>query len=408
MPPTTTPSDSQARLVSTPFVASWLGRARTGDRFVANLAERAWAWAQWAVPSLNEMTGVNERIYAGLLLDGKFYDPKGRGPHVRPHLEIPSRRLGVSDPAFPDRLALMGNGLAFPWWVLPEVTAARRSLFNSTSGPLDSLVETLSASADQLSGTLQELIAVASPQWKVIEALLVSAEDGLAPSATGSFSREEVASYFPAGRNLELDVVFDERLAEKSGRWASRRVGVWQLRGRDLDAGTKFSVGVLTPRLTASSQFRDNLFAPERESPAALLVRGLVLRRLVSSHLQPVSATVAEPEPIDTRPPPHLRMIVAQVGAKIPEASTEAAVFFLHSYLDAEQAWSRLLEWSVKSGTKLTVVREGFIAAHRNALRYLRRAEEPERDDINVVLPLGWHENRVVRVTFSRPPTDDT
>jgi hypothetical protein len=37
----------------------------------------------------------------------------------------------------------------------------------------------------------------------------------------------------------------------------------------------------------------------------------------------------------------------------------------------------------------------------------MRRAEEPERDDINVLLPLAWDEkSRVVRVTFSRREND--
>jgi hypothetical protein len=37
----------------------------------------------------------------------------------------------------------------------------------------------------------------------------------------------------------------------------------------------------------------------------------------------------------------------------------------------------------------------------------VKRAEEPDRDDINVLLPLAWDaQSRVVRVTFSRRETD--
>jgi hypothetical protein len=54
------------------------------------------------------------------------------------------------------------------------------------------------------------------------------------------------------------------------------------------------------------------------------------------------------------------------------------------------------------------VAKEGFLAAHRNALRFMRRAETPERDDVNVLLPLAWDDrSRVVRVTFSRPSVDE-
>ena len=38
----------------------------------------------------------------------------------------------------------------------------------------------------------------------------------------------------------------------------------------------------------------------------------------------------------------------------------------------------------------------------------LRRAEDPDRDDINVLLPIAWDSrSRVVRVTFSRPTPEE-
>jgi hypothetical protein len=105
----------------------------------------------------------------------------------------------------------------------------------------------------------------------------------------------------------------------------------------------------------------------------------------------------------------HLRAIVAKVGAKLPEASVEAAVHFLHTYPSAEEAWEALSEWSVRTGTLLTVSEEGFRDTHRRAQRFIRRAEDPERDDVNVLLPLGWDaRSRVVRVSFSRPPGESS
>jgi len=99
---------------------------------------------------------------------------------------------------------------------------------------------------------------------------------------------------------------------------------------------------------------------------------------------------------------------VAQVGKKLPEASLAAAVNFLHVYDDAEAAWKAIEIVARRSGAVLTVTHDGYVSAHANALRYLRRAEEPERDDINIVLPLGWDDKaRVVRFSFSLPEAED-
>jgi hypothetical protein len=86
---------------------------------------------------------------------------------------------------------------------------------------------------------------------------------------------------------------------------------------------------------------------------------------------------------------------------KLPEASLEAAIHFVQTYPDANEAYDTIENWSNKTGAVVTVLREGFCAAHRRAQRFLRRAEEIERDDVDVLLPLAWDsENRVVRLTF--------
>ena len=400
----------QARLLPTPFFSSFLGRARPGERLVADMDARAAAWASWALEAATEMNGLADRSYPALVLDGRFYDPKGRGPSVKPHLEVPARVLSGSDPEFPDRLALMGNGLAFPWWVFSEVKAVRRALFNTPASSIAEATDLLGRSRDPLVAALEALGAVAAPSWSVIEGLLVTRDDGLSVDATADFSADEVAAYFPAGAALHLKVSYDAALSESNGRWASRRVGVWQISG--VADGETFAFGVLTPRLTANSLFMDPLFAPGTEAPGALLVRGLLLDRLVRGHLND-EVSVAVGAPVagtdGTGSGPHLRTIVAQVGKKLPEASIAAAVHFLQHFGDGESAWAAISGAAGRSGTILTVTKDGFLSAHANALRFLRRAEEPERDDINVVLPLGWDEkSRVVRYTFSLPERDDS
>jgi hypothetical protein len=395
----------RGRLLPTPFVASFVGQAHPGDLADPDPHRRTVAWAHWAVGALSEMRGVQDRAYYALTLDGRFYDPKGTGPRVRPHLELPSWQLAKPDPEFPTRLAQMGNGLSFPWWVAAEVTAARRALFNTTKGSVFDVSQVLNRHRDMLIRAVTQLRTVTYPQWSTIEALLISSPDGLCHEATDDVPDTEVAEFFPGGAELRLSVVYDNKLREQNPRWASRRVGVWQLRGTTR-GGERFSLGVLTPRLTANSLFRDPLFSPDRESPAALLVRGLVLARLTRTRLRThghirVGAAAVEPE---HRPGPCLRAVVAKIGTKLPEASTEAAIRFLQAYPDPDAAWRRLAHWATTNGAALTVTEDGFKAAHRNALRYLRRAEDPERADINIVLPLAWDQQaRVVRVTFARP-----
>ena len=394
----------QARLLPSPFFSSFVGRARPGSLHSSVLPERASAWAAWAVSSLTEMSGMTERSYAALVLDGRFYDPKGNGPQIRPHLEIPARRITKADPEFPDRMALMGNALSFPWWVLSEVIAIRRALFNTPDTSIAELLELMGSHGEVLAAALADVTKSVAPRWGVIEGLLVAGDEDLGRDAAGDFSAAEVAEYFPAGASMHLEVSYDVKMREQNRQWAARRVGVWQLSGIDA-AGERFSIGVLTPRLTANSLFKDALFNPADESPAALLIRGLLLRRLAEKHLgRSRGWQVAEPELEVEVIKARLRTIVAQPGKKLPEASLAAAVHFLQSYPDSDSAFDALEKFAKRTGALLTVTRDGFCASHRNALRYLRRAEDPERDDVNVVLPLGWDEkSRVVRFTFSLP-----
>lgn len=401
----------QRRLVTTPFVASWIGDARPGgDKTSADIGRRKAGWATWAVENLVELTGARERSYTAIALEGKFHDPRGTGPLTRPHLEIPQWVIDSPDPHFPHRLAMAGNGLAFPWWLMSEVTAVRRAIFNGRGGDPTDLFGTLEQHRPQLEAALATATDTAGRNWGTIEQLIMGSDDGLVADATGNFGAADINELLH-GTNLSLTVTYDQKLLDISGSWASRRVGVWQIAATSPD-GTAVKVGVCTPRLTANSQFRDPLFAPATESPAALLVRTLLLRRLARNHLG-ISTGALTPPKVAPAPPArtaagHLRAVPAKVGARLPEASTESAVNFLHTHPDPHQAWAALTEWAIRTHTLLTVSEEGFTASHKRASRFLRRAEDPERDDVNVLLPLGWDDRqRVVRVTFSRPQTAD-
>lgn len=394
--------ETHAKLLPTPFYTSFIGQARVGDLHDPDPVKRAGSWATWAVEQTTEIVGFSDRSYAALLLPGRFYDPKGTGPQVRPHLEIPARVLDQPNPEFPQRLSNMGNGLLFPWWVTSEITATRRALFNVASGEATEAFSALNSHRDSIVAAVETLNSKSAPGWEQIQTKLVSSPDGLSGDATGDFSTGEVAQFFPGGKKLHLSVQYDVRLREKNGAWASRRVGVWQICGVSPN-GERFSFGVLTPRLTANSLFSDELFHVRRESSAALLVRGLLLKRLIDNHLGGSTVYVKAASNLGGKPSSYLRSIPAKAGAKLPEASLEAAIHFLQTYPDPEQAFDAVEEWARRSGAIVTVLREGFCAAHRRAQRFLKRAEEIERDDVDVLLPLAWDDKkRVVRLTFVR------
>lgn len=394
-----TDRDLKAKILPTPFVASFVGRAREGQLHDADPARRSAAWARWAINALEEFKGLSDREYVGLVLPGRFHDMGRNAVAVRPHLEIPRRILERPDTEFPDRLAQAGNALEFPWWVVSEVTAVRRVIFNGPRASVSPLLDAVNAHRASLCAAVEDLNVVAGRNWALVEEKLVADPSALLPFAVEDFSTEEIASFFPPATALGLKVVYDSQLRDTNKEWAVRRLGAWQIL-----VGQTAALGVVTPRLTRNSLFVDPQFLPASESPASLLVRGLVLRRLLAGLLDLVPAPSLVPDPGTPGPGgPHLRAIVARPGAKLPEASMEAAVHFLQTFPDAEQAWAAVQRWAGETYL-LTVAKDGFLAAHRNALRFMRRAETPEREDVNLLLPLAWDDrSRVVRVTFSRP-----
>jgi len=392
--------DAQARLLPTAFVSSFVGRARDEDRHDYDPGRRAAGWARWAIESLGEFSGLSDREYAAILLPGQFHDPGRTGPAVTPHMEIPQRVLERADVEFPDRLALCGNAIEFPWWLYSEVTAIRRAVFNAPRGSITLLADALNRSQSGLVGALGELTESLRDRWATVEGMLVTDPGGLVPFATGDVDTAEMSMHFPAAAELDLRAVFDGQLRESNGTRAARRLGVWQLRG-EAD-GVPFALGVATPRLTSNSLFGDQLFSPAKEAVGAALVRGVLLRRFAVMLDGPVPDAVGEDASTGPVNGIHLRAVPARVGAKLPESSIDSAVLFLQSYPDGREAWAALERWAA-TGYILTVSEPTFLSCHGDALKSLRRAETPIRDDINILLPLAWDsQSRVVRVTCAR------
>jgi hypothetical protein len=389
-----------AELITTEWCASWMHEARAGDRFDPDYKARRSAWAQWALERARLMQGARERGYMALLLDGKFHDPKGSGPLVQPHLEVPDWRLNSPDPEFPSRLAEMGNSVAFPWWIPTEATACKRALFHTPRGEITEACSVLWERRATLVDAVRHLKSEMSDRWSAVEELVAADAGSLQETIAEPFGTEEIADFMPGARLVGMRVEFDEKLLRVSGEHVSRRIGVWQILSRD-KSGRESGWGVLTPRLTANSQLHDRLFYPEKESSSALLVRALVLKRVMERHLGILdNIQVGNPE---RKSSTYFRAMTAQVGQKLPESSPRAAVWFLQTYPDPERAWAELNKWAQENKAILTVREDSFLQAHKRAWRFFRRGEELERDDINNLLPLAWDsKNRVVRVGFGK------
>ena len=419
---TTPPSGRQRpstleELYATPWVASWLDRAADGDRSATNHRTRAAAWAHWAASRL-EIRDGRHGLYPAIGLEGHFYDfrtgtrPAGRG---NPHLPISGWRLGRPDPQFPDRLALAGQTLGFCWWVRDEADAVRQALLFTPSAPIDLPARWLAATLPALRDAVRQLAERAVARWEAVEQLLAAGDEDFADLLTRPFDVEEVASFAPGAADMSLHLAYNAQLADRNGRWAPRRTGVWSLRGRPGPSGPEFALGVLTPRLTRNSQFGDPQFAVAVESPAALLVRGLVLRRLLAGPLDQPADDVALSHISTGEQSGHFRASPAQPGQRLPRASTAAAVALVQAYPDAARAWQALSTWAAdRARVRLTVDRATFLAAHDRAVRSVARAEV-HRDDIDALLPVGWQTSpdvdradtssangRAVRVIYAR------
>lgn len=375
--------DQRAELFSSPFVSSWAARSRPGERATSDVRVSAGAWASWALLSFVEVSS-ERRSYFALNLEGRLYR-SGR-LHDAAHLEVPAWRWGVTEPLFPDRLAYAGAAMRFPSLVFDEVAAMRRGVF--ASGTSDTLVSTLSARADRMREALAVLTGRMAPHVPALP--LTTAPESLSNVICEPFSSGELSAVLPEAAGWQLTL--DTKLVASSGRFLSRRMHVWRLVD---DAGSLLAV---TPRLTVGSLLIDNLFSPSSESPAAAFTRLALLSRL---------AEIIDVDPSGVMPPPppadgFLRTVPVRDGGKTPSASVESAVAFALRFPNASEAYRRLEELASGRFT-LVVSKASFCASHERILGCVQRAEDPERGDVDTVLPLVvGSDGAVSRVSFAR------
>lgn len=382
----------QVDLIKTTFVNSFIGMCVEGNINSATHRERAQALGSWCVRSLGYFTGIKERGYIAIKLPGEFYDPKGIGGNIKPHLELSEKILKSSDPQFPDRLAILGSGIEFKWWVLPEIYAIKRVLLKDGFGDVRSFAISLENHREGLLKALNTQSARMQSVWGKVSEEIVIDPQGFGDYLYAPFSAQEINSYFPSKISETLSISLDEKLRDDDRTRTARRVGVWLIKGGD------FAVGCITPRLTFSSNFVDNVFKPEGESSTALLIRGLVMNRLSNRYLGNSKVAVVVNKPLNT----HLKKLPAKIGQKIPESSVLSGVRFVTDFPDPLNAWSKLSSWC-SDELIITVSYDSFAKSHSKILNKISKIEEVEQDDINNVLPLVWSPaGKIIRVSYSR------
>ena len=382
----------QIDLIKTTFVNSFIGMCVSGDTNSAIHKDRAQALGSWCVQSLGYFTGLQERGYVAIKLPGEFYDPKGIGGNLKPHLELSEKLLSSSDPQFPDRLALLGSGIGFKWWVLPEVYAIKRVLLKDGFGDVRGFAISLAKHREELLKALNIQSSRMQSVWGRVSEEIATNPEQFGDYLYEPFSAKEINSYFPSALSETLSISLDEKLRDNDRRRTARRVGVWLVKG------SNFAVGCITPRLTYSSNFVDEIFKPEGESSLALLLRGLLMNRLCKRYLTDSRVAVVVNNPLNT----HLKKLPAKIGQKIPEASILSGVRFVTDFPEPKNAWSKLSTWCGEE-LIITVSYESFAKSHQKILNMVSKIEEVEQDDINNVLPLVWSgSGKIIRVSYSR------
>lgn len=385
---------SAALLLSTPFVSSWIGAARPGHTMVGDWGLRVPAWASWAVKALEEVTS-DDRTYPALMLPGRFYT-RTDIPAVQPHLEIPVEVLTTGDSLFAHRLAAVGNGLLFPQWVPTEIHALRRVMFLHEPGDPRDMLEAFEVQRPAILAAVAEQLGRLAPRWEHLQHLLATDPAAVTDALTQPATSDELNGFVPALAPWKLAVEFSGYLHRRSGGRAARNIGVWVLES----AAGRCRLPVITPRLTYSSLWRDDLFDPYVEPTAALVVRGAMFARLLNlvavAPVRAVTVAVAADEGTWLRAQP------ARQGVALPHASIDAAVTFLQAYPTTSLAFDAVEKWVQRAGAQLTVERTVHAAAHTTCLTALQRSEELPAAAVDELLPLVWQDGRLARLTIAR------
>lgn len=383
------------------FVGSWLPYAHDGNRFTTNRQEREAAWASWAVDNLVWVESKKRDYPALRLPEARFYEetnPSNK-PYktTPPHVELTTPN--TPNPLFGAQLAMAGNGLAFPWWMYSEVTALKRVLnFTPHTDTWNTVSELLWNNRTGLVAALNTVRNFAEPLWDEIVECMSTDPEKLTNTVCSPFTPTQVTAALPD--NPGLSVNYEKRLFDRNKKWSARRVGIWQINTPD----QKLKIGVVVPRLTQTSTFLDPLFDPATESPAALLVRVLILQRVCRTHFDWNPPTPRKNRVTKPGRKPHFAGLPSKPGGKPTEASQETVQKMLTDHTTPPQLWDMLETWTQNRGYVLGVKKETWL----KTAYQIRAGAPPTRRTANTLLPVVWDpaRKRSLRVIYrSGTPT---
>ena len=386
-------------LLRSAFIRSWLTQAKpTGGLNSPVLSDRSPAWAQWFLEQATTVTGARDRSYPAVLLPGEFYDPRNTGALQPPHLEISQRVLRTADETFPTRLALMGNGLLAPRWIVPEVISVRKALFADTGTSVLPLAAALADATSEIHAHAAAIRTALQPHWEQVQQAISENHPVLQECVATAITPDEFTPAFQAARRFNLTASIEPGLRERFTTHLARRVGIWTVTAQHQNGN--ITAGTITPRLTRNSVLFDETLAPQHESPLANLVGVALLTRIAVrvAGLDPKFHASAAPLR-GSRQPVLWKAMPAAAGARLPEASPESAARVVLLCADADDAWHQLTAWSASNNIDLMTEQEAFATAFEQIRSRVERAETPERTDIDTLLPIGWGNGRVIRVT---------
>lgn len=397
-------SSTDTPLLANEWVRSFIALAHKGDIRSPDNVEKTQATAYWIVKSLSEKIGGGDRRYIAINLDGRYYD-QDKKIDIKPHIEVPKSVINKADELFPRKIVQSGLSLHSPLWVYQEIRTLKNNIFSESNSDTKHVLNLLDDRMESLRNLLKKATSDLSQYWSVIEGLQIIKPQELSETISKKYTTQEIAHIINLSDEFEVEITHTGEGLDTNTEFLSRRIGVWCVNVYNKHTRLNNKICVATPRLTYNSMFNDPNYSPSSESPAASLVRTLLIYRLFDTYLK--FAKIEKNKAVtgsknSKHPNPTFKIIQAQPGQKMPEPSLESIINLVQTYQTYTQAYNILKSWA-STRCVLTISEEEFKKAYLYVQDRIRKAETIDKSKAVDILPIAWKDGKVVRVTFSKP-----
>lgn len=384
-------------VLSLPVGQSLINIAKPGEPGLYS-KDRVAIWANFLVDNVHEYKGFGERDYTACKLPGDFYSKDKNANTVKPHIELNRSLLLIENPFLAHVFSQAGNTLLSPLWLVPEVKAIKRVLHVKESLSLLKIVEIIGERRANLIKFYTDNVLILKNNFTSVQDLLYSDLTSTSKSIYGDIPSGELLAFIPLSPAISLNIKFDKKLKEAFPGKYLMRVGVWNL--ECVIGGIGLKTGVVTPRITYNSIFKDPLYKIDNESDLALLVRCVLLSRLLK--LAGLGSKVSISKDFHKNTGFFLKAIPLKQGQKNPEPSYNSLLNFINNNHDATSAWAELTQFF---GDRLqtAVTFKDFNIAFNNASDSVKKFEDVSIENRNIILPVVWSQNGLMRVTYVSP-----